>query len=288
MNQLVFYSYGPGPHVAETVFAVLSAVRLDGVSPADYQVVVVTDAPDAFAGLPVAVEPVTPEQVRHWAGPANFNHRIKIGVIQHVLARRGGPVVMVDGDCYFLKSSARLFDRVGPGRSVMHVREGELGHLAALGYDRNRLAELSIDLGSAGGRYAFSLTTPMWNAGVLGIDPADAPRLDEVLALTDAVHAAVPTKVSEQLAFSVVLGRHNRVTPTRDVVFHYHQFFIRDPFRQRLPPLMRETADLPPAERAAALFPHRPVAPTGKRIKAAFKRALKPLGLFKHDLETSV
>ena len=287
MKQLVFYSYGLGPHVAETSFAVLSAIHLDGVAPAAYQIVVVTDTPEQFANLPVAVEPVTAEQVREWAGPANFNHRIKIGVIAHVLAKRGGPVVMVDGDCYFLKSPARMFERVGPGRSVMHVREGELGHLIALGYDRQRLAEMSHNLGPAG-RYAFDLKTPVWNAGVLGIDPADAGRLDEVLALTDAIHAAVPTKISEQLSFSVVLGRHNRLSPTRDVVFHYHQFFIRDPFRERLPTLMRDVAHLPPAERAAALHPHRPVAPTGKKVKAAFKRALKPLGLFKHDLETSV
>jgi hypothetical protein len=287
MNHLLFYSYGHGPHVAETAFAILSAIRLDGVSPSAYQIVIATDTPDDFANLPVAIEAVTSEQVRDWAGPADFNHRVKIGVLAHVLAKRGGKVAGVDSDVYFLRSPARLFDRIGPGRSVMHVREGEIGHLIALGYERHRLAQMAHDLGSAG-RYTFDLKTPVWNAGVLGVDAADAGLLDPVLALTDAIHAEVPTNISEQLAFSVVLNRHTVVRPTRDVVFHYHQSFIRDPFRFRLPALMRDAAHLPPAQRANTLYPHRPVAPVAKWLKAAVKRSLKPLGLFKYDLETSI
>jgi hypothetical protein len=33
---------------------------------------------------------------------------------------------LLDGDTWFRKSPRLLFDRVGPGRAVMHIREGHL------------------------------------------------------------------------------------------------------------------------------------------------------------------
>ncbi len=288
MNRLVFLSYGSGPQPDEIAFAVLSAVRFDGAEPAAYRMVVVTDAPGRFAGLPVTLEAVSAEQMNAWRGPAGFGHRVKIEALRHATRDGAGKAIFVDSDVYFRRSPAELFDRIGPGRAIMHVMEGTVGHLHALGHYRHRLAALSLDLGPTMGRYDVGPDTHDWNAGVVGIDPADAPRLADVLALTDAIYAAVPSVVSEQLAFTLVLNRHTRLSPAIDVVFHYHQHFIRDAFRLGLPDLLRSTAHLPPAERAAAVYAHRPLPPLVKKLKAAFKRSLKPLGLFKHDLETSV
>ena len=287
MNQLLLLSYGVGPHVAETQSAIMSAFRHDGPVPRGYAVVVVTDMPAQFDGLPVRVEAVLPEQLRAWAGPAAFNHRIKILAVRHVMGRHGGRTVLVDGDTYFRRPPAELFDRVGPGRSLMHVREGTIGARAALGYDRHRLAGMTHDLGAVG-RYEFDPRTPIWNAGVIGLDPADANRLDDVLALTDAIHAAVPTKISEQLAFSSILGRHTRLSGCRDLVYHYHPPVVRNPFRTRLPDALRDTADLPLPERALQLYDVRPTAPWSKMLKASVKRCGRVVGLFQHDLETSV
>lgn len=295
MNHVVFLSYGSGPHVDETRFAILSAVHQDGPqdgsqdlsSPQGYEIVVVTDDPSAYANLGVQTELVTAAQIREWAGPVKFDHRIKICALAHVMQQRPGPAALVDGDSYFLHSPAQLFERIGPDKTIMHLCEGQIGHLVALGYNRQRLMQMSHDLGAAG-RYNFSAATTMWNSGVVGLHPDSTPLFDQILALNDAIHAAVPTNVSEQLAFGSVLDRHTRLTPARDIVFHYHQDFMRNPFRHRLPELMRQTANLPPAQRAAALWPHRPLPPQVKVIKAALKRPLKRFGFFRHDLETSV
>jgi hypothetical protein len=287
VNHLVYLSYGQGPHVDETRFAILSAVHHDGPSPAGYQTVVITDNPAAYADFPVSTDLLTPEQIRDWPGPTGYIHRIKILALQQLMQRRPGKAVMVDGDTYFRRSPTALFERVAPGRSVMHVREGTIGHLVALGHIRQQLVQVKNNLGPAG-RYDFAAGTAMWNSGVIGIDPADAGLFTDVIALNDSIRQQVPVKIAEQLAFNRVLERHTHLAESRDIVFHYHQDFMRDRFRQRLPGLMRQTASLPAVERAAALWSQRPLPPRGKQIKAAIKRPLKRFGLFQHDLETSV
>jgi hypothetical protein len=196
-----------------------------------------------------------------------------------------GPALLIDGDTYFRCSPDHLFRRITPEQSVMHVMEGYVGHLRAVGHARHRLSTLSVNVGV---EYQFAKDTPMWNSGVVGVHPARAGVLEEAVALCDALHAAAPSWISEQLAFSSVLRRHTRVRESRDVIFHYHPRDIRTPFRQMLPILMSQYGALPPFEKASALYVHRPRPSSAKRWKARAKRVAKPLGFFKHDLETSV
>ena len=287
-NLLTYLSYGTGPHVDETRYSILSAVHRAGANPR-FEIVVVTDEADAFANLGATILAVGAGQFRDWAGPSNFNHRIKILAMKRVMRDRNPKAVaLVDGDTFYLRSPGRLFDRIGPGRGLMHVTEGRIGQLVALGHNRHGLSEMTHDLGTPGGPYDFDQTTPMWNAGVVGLSGDDAGLLDEVVKLTDAIHRTVPTHISEQLAFSRVLGRRIEMSDCRDVVFHYHQAFIRDRFRFKLPGLLRETEGMPPADRGRSLYAERPKPPFKKVMRAAIKRRLKPLGLFKNDLETSV
>ena len=168
----------------------------------------------------------------------------------------------------------------------MHVREGEIGYLAANGYMRQRLPGLAFTVND-GDRYDLKPETPMHNAGVIGIHPDDALLVGKVLELTDAIHAAAASWLSEQVAFSCVLNRHTHVSSCRDVIFHYHEYFIRDAFRLKLPGWMRETAALSVQERAKVLHARRPRPPLKKKLKALIKRPLKRLGFHRHDLNTS-
>ena len=65
------------------------------------------------------------------------------------------------------------------------------------------------------------MCSAIWNAGVIGLDPADAKLLDEVLDLTDQFCACSNLHVLEQLAFSYVLTQRSVVSETHDIVFHY-------------------------------------------------------------------
>ncbi len=282
---LLYLSYGAGPHVDEAIFSVLSATRQR--RPTDpFDIVILTDDPAPYAGLPVVIEHVPAEHLTEWGGPLNFGHRRKIMALAHALRRFAVPVVMIDADTYFHCSPARLFGRVGKGRSLMHLREGELGYLVAHGYMKQRLPGLSFTLAD-GERYELTKESPMHNAGVVGIHPDDAGLVDKTRELADAIHAAAASWLSEQLAFSCVLNRHTQVSSCRDVIFHYHEWFIRNPFRERLPDWMRETATLPVGARADALHLRRPKSPLGKKLRAIIKRPLKRLGYHRHDLNTS-
>ncbi len=287
MNTLIYLSYGQGPHVCETVFSILSALYQDNGTPTGYQIAVYTDTPQEFSGFGVAIEAITPDQMRSWAGPYNFNHRRKIVALATAMRQSKDSVVLIDSDTYFLRSPRLLFDRIAPGQSLMHISEGQIGYLLAMGPMRSRLPGKSFDLGS-GNTYALTANTRMYNAGVIGLHATDAPLLDEVLNLTDMIHSAAPSWCSEQLAFTCVLSRRTCVQTCRDIVFHYTKGLLRDPFRKNLPAWMQQHSNLPLRERAATLYNLRPVTPMNKKIKAALKRTMKPLGLFRHDAETSI
>jgi hypothetical protein len=282
---LMYLSYGTGPHVSEVIFSIFSC--LYHLQPSDaVRIVVYTDDPSPFEKLPVHIEQISTEQMRDWAGPKDYLHRRKIMALATALEKFATPVIMIDGDTYFRRSPEHLFTRVGVGKSLMNLREGELGYLVAQGYLRHHLPGLSFTL-SDGDRYDLRAESPMHNAGVLGIHPSDAGLLKKTLELCDAIYLASSGLTSEQIAFTQVLLRHTQVASCRDVLFHYHEKFIRDPFRERLPRWLEESANLPLEERVAVMYHHRPKPPLSKKLKAAIKRPLKRLGFFRHDLQTS-
>jgi GT2 family glycosyltransferase len=134
---------------------------------------VATDRPGAFEGLPVETRPLSREELRAWGGPSGFGHRRKIAALADALARRGAPAALLDADTYLRAHPDRLFERIGPGRSVMAGREGRVrprhGPLHAI---------LRAGLRIPFGREAEEVVpegAPMWNSGVVGVDPADAP-----------------------------------------------------------------------------------------------------------------
>jgi hypothetical protein len=283
---LMYLSYGPGPHVSEVVFSAMSALHTKRADDT-FEIVILTDDAAPYADLPVTIELITPQQMTDWAGPGGFGHRRKIVAFATVLKRFGVPVVLVDGDTYFRKSPQLLFDRIGPGRSVMHVREGELGYLAAHGYMKERLSGLVVDTPTAG-KFELPAETVVFNAGVIGMDPSDAKLVDTVLELTDAIHAASPSWLSEQVAFSMILRTRTRLSAVRDIVFHFHEKVMRAPLRAALPGLLKQAAAIPAPQRYAFVYARRPKPPVVKKIKALLKRPLKRLGLFRHDLQTSI
>ena len=121
------------------------------------------------------------------------------------LARFGGRVVYCDADTYFLSHPRRLFNRIGPGRTVMHIKEGNLH--ACHGGDIAEFLQRHQVTNLAGERWPITAETPMYNAGVIGLDAADAPLLDEVVHLTDQMYPPVRIHTVEQFAFSDV-SRH--------------------------------------------------------------------------------
>lgn len=277
MLQLLFLSYGQGLHQLEVIFAVHSILRCAGRD-VICQIVIYTDEPDVFAGLPVKVQLVTPQQWQEWGGPQNFNHRRKILALQNLLKESGSPVLLVDGDTWFRGGLQNLAARISPGRGVMHIQEGRVSGVQTPLY-RNLHALLTQE--STIQDLGISPDAWMWNAGVIGLHPDQLPLIDKVLAITDRLCAVSSLHILEQFAFSWVLQQHIELTEAADLVFHYWPPYLHKPFRKILPGLMQQAGALPFAERSKFLYRHRPRPGLLRRGKVIAKRVLQWLGVLR-------
>ncbi len=112
MNNLLYLSYGSGPHEQEVICSLLSAYRWS--APGDtYRILVYTDHPESYRDLPLEIQFVSPMQWQEWSGPKQFNHRRKILALQHAMQTYGGPVVLLDGDTWLRARPSGCFSGLG-------------------------------------------------------------------------------------------------------------------------------------------------------------------------------
>jgi hypothetical protein len=281
MKNLVYLSYGTGLHELEITFSVLSAYRWIGVGRPDWRIVVYTDRPETFSPLDVATVVLDAKTLQAWAGPSGFGHRRKIVALRDALDRFAGPSALLDGDTYFRRSPNRLLARIGPGRAVMHLREGSLGTLPGGSHaDLKGLLQSGgpfTDL--VGEPLSITAAAPMWNSGVVGVHPSDSGLLDDAIHLTDQFCRQSRLHTLEQFALGLVLERRARLREAGDVVFHYWDRSFRDPFHRILPGVLSQHAALSLAERARLSYTHRPRSSFRRRCRSAYNRVQRTLGL---------
>lgn len=215
---LVTQAYGKEEILTEALYAVWSALAWRGELPLDVHVY--TDDAAAFAPLAgkIDVRALSPEEIRDWRGPHDFIHRLKAAMIRDLVRRfPGEKLVYVDADVYFTGQLAGLFERVGPGRAVMHVREYPV---ATHGSSQMRKFRAHMEPLRFRGR-PIDLSHHMWNAGVVGMDPAQAVILDEWLEFIDAIYPHYKRGLVEQYGICHLLQREAEVVPADDLVLHY-------------------------------------------------------------------
>jgi hypothetical protein len=256
MNNLVYLSYGQGPHVDQLVYSVMSVLHIMGRDRDNYRIIIYTDDPTAFSDLPVRIEPLGFKLLADWAGPFDFNHRRKIFVIKDALEKFGGRLGYCDSDTYFLKHPCKLFTRVRPRHTVMHIKEGYLCdcHASEL---KDFLQGHSLQ-NRSGHRWNITPDTPMFNAGVIGLHEADISLLDEVALLTDQIYPNVRLHTIEQFAFSACFKHYTRLHQSYDVIHHYWPPPGRALFREELHRVLHDPLISSPEERFRRLLPHRP------------------------------
>jgi len=268
-------SYGTGPHQLEVQYAVRCLSVHSPAASAD--VLVYTDTPATFNGLPATIVHITTSQWTNWGGPQNFNHRRKILALDHALSATGQPVLLLDGDTWLRRPLALLQERISPGCGVMHIREGQISAVQSPLYGQLRQL-LTSENGQQSG---IPVAAWMWNAGVIGLHPQQQPLLQEVLQLTDLLCRHSSLHILEQLAFSWVLSQRIDLREAADVVFHYWPPYLHKPFRSRLPAIMAQAASLPPAQQVPFLYTQRPRPGLARRGKVICKRLLEAVGLLR-------
>ena len=221
-DYLLYQAYGSPAILHEALLSILSYLR----QPAGATVLVYTDNPAHFRAVlgevaAVAYVPIGPAQWQEWRGEIDFVHRVKIKVLQHAAAHYAGNLLYADTDTIWVRSPAEIFAALGRGEHFMHVAEGRLGDGNPLNRKINRALRPAPGQAPLAGGVAIGPTTRMYNAGVLGLRSADAPRLATVLALTEQLYRRYPKHVMEQLAFSVVWAQAGPVREAAPWVYHY-------------------------------------------------------------------
>ena len=275
MRRLVYLSYGgKDVHVAETKYAILSASR--HIQPADaIGILLYTDRPNLYSDLPVEIRAISGLELEAWTGPGGYQYRRKAEVVKDALALTESPIAFIDSDTWFIKSPVTLFDRIGPGRSVLHVDEGPIG---TSGYGPNiALAEHLADHDYATAK--LDGESRVWNSGVIGLHPSDAGLIDQAISLIDRIWNAFPkVDTLEQFAVSHYFAAHTSVSPAVDVVFHYWPLPLRKPFHEVIVEAMKQLDGCPPAERAKSLHSLRPRLRGVKRLRHGVKALYRATG----------
>ncbi|HEY5517710.1 MAG TPA: hypothetical protein VIL15_05580 [Coriobacteriia bacterium] len=269
---------GRDDQVAETKYAILSAYRW--ARPSDgIEIVLYTDNPSRFDDMPVRLRPIAAEELEGWTGPEGYQYRRKLEVLRDALIQTGRPVVFVDSDTWFRRSPARLFDRIGRGRSIMHVREGNLRGRPFPQYCHDFVDCVESRTWKTSSGSPLDITSDVvWNSGVIGLDPLDNVLVDDALALIDQVYCKCELWFLEQFAIAFFLMRSTDVRGASDIVFHYWPKDLREAFH---PALLREldrTADLAPKERADELHRFRPRLHGVGQLKYVIKQAYRLTG----------
>lgn len=226
---IVLQAYGNLHYVHETLYLILSYIRLDADwKQKNIRFVIYTDMPEAFRLLKdhsdiFLFEYVEQKQITEWQGTPPFVHRVKIKILQDFFQKYEGNLLYLDTDTYFLQSPEKLFQQIQKGFYLMHLKEG----IVSDGYNTlakkiHRLLEKQVFvIGQK--NIKIPTDTPMYNAGVLGIASGKKDVLQEVLAWTDRLYACYQKHIMEQLAFSYVLSQGN-LLESQEIVFHYWDF----------------------------------------------------------------
>ena len=278
-RSLVLLSYGGrDDQVAETKYAILSAYRW--ARPSDgIEIVLYTDNPSRFDDMPVRLRPIAAEELEGWTGPEGYQYRRKLEVLRDALIQTGRPVVFVDSDTWFRRSPARLFDRIGRGRSIMHVREGNLRGRPFPQYCHDFVDCVESRAWKTSSGSPLDITSDVvWNSGVIGLDPLDNVLVDDALALIDQVYCKCELWSLEQFAIAFFLMRSTDVRSASDIVFHYWPRELKEAFHPTVLEELVRTADLAPRERANELHRFRPRLHGLGQLKYVIKQAYRLTG----------
>jgi hypothetical protein len=220
---LVLQAYGRPRILQEARFAILTFLHF-ALGRGGWKVVVYTDEPGAFAtlGRGVVTEPMDAARLARWRGDIDFVHRVKLEVLLDCAARHPGTLLYVDSDTYFMRDPWALYAQLGDGTALMHECEGRLVERKNGIFRKMHRFVRTHDLPLPSGEVVrMPETTAMWNAGVVGLAPANVPLLRRALALTDVMHRLYPKHVTEQLAVSYVLQNALDLRATDDAIYHY-------------------------------------------------------------------
>lgn len=227
----------------QAVFSILTALLYKNDSD---KIIVVTDVPTYYKCIDhedVIIQAIASEQIKIWRGKHNYVFRVKIKALQFVAQHySNNPILYLDADTFFYKNLRTINKSLLAGNNVMHINEGGLSSAKSK-------TKQNIYKKIKGNTYydvSINSKTCMWNAGVVGIaNKNKLATLNNVLAVCDALcDENIPMRLVEQLSFSIVLSKENKLVATNNYIGHYWgnksewncfitDFFIKNYFSEK-------------------------------------------------------
>lgn len=227
-NYLLYLAYGGDDYNNEALYSLLSYYKFN--TQAQNRVVIYTDNTGFFKQyLPedVIYRELAPEELTEWKGTVNFNHRIKIKVLQDACTRFKGNILYTDTDTFYTRDITPLFDKIDKGAILFHKHENTLrnnrGGIA--GKMRRFLKKHNtFALKSQPEHVILTENLAIWNAGSIGFKTDFCDVLQPVLELTDELYSRYRLFVMEQIAFNYFFQKISMPESTEDYVGHYWYF----------------------------------------------------------------
>lgn len=224
---IVYQAYGSEQILKQTLFSLLSLIKVWPSLGDSGKVLIYTDQPKMFqdffgdAGW-LKYEPMGSARLSEWRGDIQFVHRVKIEMLKdaHSLYPNSD-IIYLDGDTYFRKDPQPLFAKIKQQDSLMHIAENiiEKGK-DPLSKKITRFLKKNV-FHVEGKEIKIPSDIYMWNAGVLGLSPITCQLLPAILQFTDDAHRKYQKHVIEQLAFSYFLHSKTQIHSSDDFIWHY-------------------------------------------------------------------
>lgn len=233
MKTIAYLMYGARrEYHLELTLSVASAIKHIQANGSDIQIILICDEANVRYDIPVDLMVFDDTQFLEWTENGTYTHAAKLNALLLALRTVGGKVALSDTDTVFLDHPDCLFDRIGPGRSVMHVHEKAIGE--------SLVWQPLLDKAPAEVEgFAIDASSPMNNSGIIGVDFADIGLIEEALNLMLSLHKIHPVFSIEQFAVTQALLKGTHVSTVEDVIYHYwitHERLFMHAAAQRICP----------------------------------------------------
>lgn len=216
----VTQAYGREVCRAQALYLVWSTLAWQRAGGGEFDVHVYTDEPGFFRPVEdrIVLRSISSAEIASWWGPHRFVFRAKPAMLLDMANRfPSDPLLLLDADTFWQRSPAGVLGRIGPGRAVMHAREGHL-----LNRDDRHMRNFSRNLRRASFRGApVDVDRWMWNSGAVGLAAEDLGIVEEWVAFIDAVIPRYRRAIVEQYGIAMLLQQRGQLSACDDRLFHY-------------------------------------------------------------------
>ncbi|WP_205499829.1 hypothetical protein [Rufibacter psychrotolerans] len=242
MKNIALLCYGKEVEFKRTLFSVLSFFSWYDPKEKDVRVIIYTDNPDYFKPylheFNVAYVYVPQAEIEESTKKSGLIYRFKISVVEKTFeAYPQDDVLYIDTDTFFISNPKSLLGQLVPGQSFMHLREysfEEMIHvyrwlstssLDAQQFPRDFVKLIEGKTFRIGEKQEqFHRHQHVWNAGVIGMPNCMKRYIPDIFALSDEFYLKTQWRISEQLAFTVVLNATSTLSESGDFINHYWHY----------------------------------------------------------------